>query len=440
MKWFSNMPAPGHGWWPAVLFVVAWAWAASAAMDANRRIPASDWHSNMWADASGYYVYLPGTFHHGMRAATWPTDAPERVGHGFRLDTVSDRVITKYTAGPAILLVPFYLIAEAATGGSSIDGLTPTHQRMVEVGGAFYWALAVTLLFMAFMRRWPAPAWVPLVALMLTCWGTNVIYYVVRMPMYSHVHSFFCVSAALWALLSGLDGKHGRWKKLAFHAACAMILVIRPIDAVAVAGLYAWLWMDQRAVLRRPGFWAAQALIMLLVAMPQLVYWKFAHGSWVVYSYGDEGFTNWRSPELAKLLFAPGNGWVPNAPAVLLLPLGLWSAFRREKWMAGVVGATLGAIVYLCASWHVWHFGCSYGARPLVQYMPFVALALHLFLMDRRPVLLRVRQGLLPIFLVLAFVTYRAALQFDICYAWELGHWRSFIRTILLAFFGKSEF
>lgn len=429
-----------QAWWPLVLFTAAWLWSSSAAWNVNDKAPLSNWRSDMWADASGYYVYMPGLVHHGMRATGWPDSTPERFGHGFQLDTISDRVLTKYTAGPAILLFPFYLFAEALTQGSSIDGLTTSHRRLMEVGAAFYWSLAITLLTLAFLRKWPAPAWVPMVAIALTCWGSNVIYYVIRMPLYSHVYSFFCVSLALWSLLSGLDGTKSGLKRFVFHASCAMIIVIRPVDVIAVIGLYIWIWFERPQLLAKPLFWIAQAAVMLLFAFPQMVYWKFAHGDWLIYSYGGEGFTEWQTPHFTELLFAPGNGWIPNAPAVLLLPFGLWSAYRVQKWTPWLIGGILAAIIYVCASWHQWHFGCSYGARPLVQYMPFVAITLHLFLSFKDPLTRRWHYALLPIFLILAFATYRLALQYDICYAWEHTSWRYFIRNVLLAFFGKSEF
>jgi len=206
---------------------------------------------------------------------------------------------------------------------------------------------------------------------------------------------------------------------------------------IIVAGLYSWLCLQRPVVLRSAGWWTAQLLIGAVIIFPQLLYWHFAFGSWVAYSYGDEGFDNWRSPELSKFLFAPENGWTSHAPVLLLLPFGVWAMWREQRRLVIVLIGMLATAVYACASWHVWHFGCSYGARPMVEYMPFVALVVYAFFARTDPASVRLRWAILPLLTILVYLNHRAAMQFDICYE-DAGNWNwdPYLRNLLDAFSG----
>lgn len=422
-------------WTTGIVALFCCAWLTAGSWQANAPIPAEDWHADLRADAAGYYVYLPAFFHWGFRADTVPATAMERGGNGFQLDRERNAIMTKYTCGVALLQMPFYLIAEGVRGWGATDGFSDVHRRCVELAAVLYWLSGSLLLAVALQRIMPAAPWVPPVVLVFIGLGSNVFFYAFRMPGFSHIYSFFAICLALFALITGvLPGKGKVWL---FGIACALIMLIRPSDAVAVLGFHVWILLERRALLTSPWFWSRQVLCALLVWAPQLIYWKHVHGAWVVYSYGNEGFTNWDAPRILEFLFAPKSGWLPYTPVLLLLPLGiaaLWRDQRHRMWLLlGIVAAN----VYLCASWYAWDFGCSCGARPMVQYMPFVAFFLWAFLRrnDERGV--RLRYAVLPILGLLVFVNYRSLLQYDVCFSSEsIWDWDAYGRNIARAFIG----
>ena len=435
-------PAP---WWcrwntrtACVFGSILLAWGISTSWQRNADFPVTDWRSDLRADAAGYYIYLPAAFQYGFRASAVDTALLFKAGYGFDLERTSDRIRTKYPYGTALLQTPFYLCGELAVGWGTTDGFTETHRRAIEAAAVFYWVLGLLLLGSA-LHKWRGPAgWAVVVVLLGISFGSNVFFYMARQAGYSHIYSFFAVCLALWALLTGDLADGPRWKRTVFHVACALILVIRSMDIIAVAGLYAWLYLERRAVLKDARFWVGQVVAGLLLAAPQAMYWKFAYGSWMIDSYAGESFKYWDSPHLLKELFSPKNGLVTYAPIMLLLPLGLMEVYRSQRHLAWLIPCVLGVLVYACASWWSWDFGCGFGCRPAVQYMPFVAFGVLPFLMRKEERWVRARFAILPILGLLVFVHYRAGMQVIPCFNgkhdWD---WDWYAVNVVKAFIGS---
>src|ERR1017187_354763 len=69
----------------------------------------NSYHSVLWADASGYYMYLPIWFIYGNNANSINDTLVKHTGQGFHMDGIKNKIITKYTCGTAILQMPFFL-------------------------------------------------------------------------------------------------------------------------------------------------------------------------------------------------------------------------------------------------------------------------------------------------------------------------------------------
>lgn len=429
--------------WPGRAIIIGFAtvifsaFFAASSVEHFRKLPLDHWQQDLRADAAGYYIYLPGTFHHGMRAATVGDSLIALAGGGFKADRTRDRIITKYTCGTALLQLPFFLIAEAIEGWGRTDGWTRTHHALIEIAGVCYWAIGLLLIGVSLQRLWPAPLGVALITLAAIAFGTNSFYYAFRAPAFSHAYSFFLVALSLRAIAALDKGPLNRRWLVVFAAANSLIVLVRPIDALALLALNGLLLLRQPALYRTLWPWAMQTASMFLAAVPQVLYWKFTHGTWVVDSYDGEEFSNWASPKLAEVLIAPQNGALPNAPVFFLLPLALLCVGWTQRALAIMLTVLFAAVIYSCAAWHAWHFGCAYGMRPLVQYTPFLAIALLITFTWCRERLPAIWHGMVPLLAILCFINYRVMLQYQGCYPDSIWDWEPYGRNIIEAFFGK---
>jgi hypothetical protein len=426
---------PAWQWSVRLVFVLLlFHWVAES-WRYNGAIAQADWRSDLRADAAGYYVYLPALFHHGFRAHQVPEHSSIGEATGYQIDRTKDRIVTKYTYGVALLQLPFFLVAELVSGPRSTDGFTEVHRRAIEAAGILYWLAGLCLLWRG-LRRWrPLSGVSALCVLALVSFGSNVFYYAFRMPGFSHVHSFFLVCLAI-AVLPVRDVPWKYRETLLFQVACALIVLIRPSDLLLVLFLYCWMGLRTTNGVSIRRLLPGQLVIGSLVWLPQLCYWHFVHGTWLHYSYGQETFSEWASPHVQEFLFAVQNGWLPYAPALLLLPFGMLAMARNERPLLLLTMATLVAAVYVSASWFTWRYGCSYGARPMVQYMPVAALFLWAFMQPKEARSNVLWTALLPVIGLLCFVNYRASLQYPGCINGdEIWNWRLYVDNIVQAFF-----
>ena len=341
--------------------------------------PYGDWHSEIYGDKAGYYIYLPASFLHGFHEESYPEGIEERMGNGFSFR--DGKLYVKYPMGVAVLVAPFFSGAHilALTGDGPPDGFSGDYYEMTYYASVFYFLLGSVLL-LAFLRR-RFTLGVSLSTLALIMFGTNLYYYAFRDPLMSHVYSFALFSLlllftdSLWRSPSTL-----RWLTVVFTG--ALILLVRPanvlfLPVVLFLGLHSFGEFKTRVrFIFRPLNLALLILVPLLVFTPQMIYWKFLSGSFLFNSYQEEGFTFWDHPQISRVLFSPANGLLTYSPAYfLVLPGALVMFFRREadRWLAPVIFLLL---LYMTSSWYAYRFGCGFGQRSYVEYLALFSLPL----------------------------------------------------------------
>jgi hypothetical protein len=114
-------------------------------------------------------------------------------------------------------------------------------------------------------------------------------------------------------------------------------------------------------------------VIIFIVVIPQLYYWKFISGKWIYFAYGDERFY-FSDPKILKGLFSYRKGWLVYSP-IMLLALGGFFFMKgklREIRFPLIIFILLNW--YMVFSWWCWWYGGGFGARALIESYVILAL------------------------------------------------------------------
>ena len=261
-----------------------------------------------WSDKGGYYVYLPALFIYDFDASKFPDGIDHKTSGGFSLDLARNKVLTKYSCGVAILVAPFFMAAHLAAHvtGVNTNGFGIIYQWAAVFAGVFY--LTLGLFFLKRLLDHYFRSRISYLALLVLFTGTNLYYYGMDDVLMSHVYSFFLLSLFLFFIKKIVDktGKQNIYLLLS-GIVFSLAILVRPTNVLFLliyllfeAGSYREI-KNRIKTLAHPCHLIALSLIGLLVFLPQVLYWKYAYGSFIHYSYEGEGFTNWLHPRIIEI-------------------------------------------------------------------------------------------------------------------------------------------
>lgn len=396
-----------------------------------------NYHSEIWADKAGYYVYLPAAFKYNFDPQKFPQNIDKETGDGFAL---TDKVLSKYTYGVAILQSPFYLLADilANATGYDKDGFSPVYHWAINVAAVFYLMFGLLFLFRYLRIELSAKvAYFTLISLFL---GTNLFFYAIDETGMSHVYSFFLFSAFLYILQrSGFLSIPKIKYFIILGLISGLIILIRPTNIVFLLAIFYLrkgnvnFFQNFKLTIQMKKIWII-GLCSLLPFIPQLFYWQYAYGSYFTYSYSEEGF-NWLKPMILQTWFSPNNGLFLYTPFYFILLAAFAYGINKKSIQTTAIAITFFGISYIFSAWHDWTFGCSFGGRSYVEYLALFAIPLgHLI---KEISLSSIFKQFLFWFIVLIFIGYNLKMTYtyDECFPsvrswdWHTYHHLLFSKT-----------
>jgi len=396
---------------------------AYLAFNNQRNATYNSYQDVIWADAAGYHMYWPGLLlYDGYEGDLYPEGIQQQIGNGFHFDDSTGRAVTKYTYGVALMQTPFFLAAHAgaAIAGEPTTGYSRFYYWAVMLAAVCYGMLGLMVLKRYLRRRFSLRS-----ALLTTFFiylGTNLYYYMIDDSGMSHAYSFF-----LFALVLDYTDRYynkGSIKNLLGIAIpLGLAVIIRPTSAVIVVFILFYHHERFPSVGQRFLFWFKRmhhvgiiAVVAALFWVPHLVYNHHVTGIWQLWTYTDEGFIYATAPKFAEVFMSPMSGMLPYVPMMAILFLALIAMSFRRKSNIWPLLFVLIVVTYLFASWHAWHFGCSFGQRSYVEYLPLLAIPLtwlfdQAFSRNRLYVI-----ALAGVLLLASIYTLQLAYAYDECY------------------------
>lgn len=338
-------------------------------------------------DAMGYYLYLPAKFiYHDLSHVSFAADIMREYAPSSSFYQAAQvpgapegQLVMKYTAGLALLWVPFFWLGHWVAGWLHYpqDGFSAPYQVAIGLGGMLYALLGMGLL-RHFLLRYFSDVVVTLVLVTLVL-GSNYLQYSVYDSAMAH-HYLFTGYALLLLLTARWHERPTRRDAFGIGLALGLLVLIRPSEMIAAVLPLLWgvgSLADARAKLALVHqHWPHVLLLALggfLGVLPQLVYWHYATGHWIFYSYGDQHFS-FLKPHTWQVLFSFRKGWLVYSPLLVLVLAGFGPLWRRHRALAVPALVFFVLNLWVVSAWDIWWYGGSFGQRAMVQSYAVLAL------------------------------------------------------------------
>lgn len=354
-----------------------------ATLNIHSRAKEFNYHSEIFSDKAGYYIYLPALFIYNFNTNEFPDSIEHKTGEGFFFDRKLNKIDTKYPCGVAILELPFFFGAHiySIINNLPANGFTRPYNYAIDVAAVFYLMFGLLFLFKFLANYFEEKIIYTAIFLYLT--GTNLFYYAAQETGLSHIYSFFLVSAFLYFYKIYLA--NSTLKNIILPAIFfGFVVLVRPINIVFFTPLF---FIDitsfEDLKLRVINSWKhliLLAIISFLILIPQLVYYQYLYQSSISYSYGNESFIYKFNPQVLKVLFAFENGFLPNNPIQIFMLLGIAYLLFNKINNGIMIASVFVLITYTYSSWWSYKLGCGLGHRGFVDFYPILIIPFAYFL------------------------------------------------------------
>lgn len=340
-------------------------------------------------DVSGYYHYLPAIFiYNDLRDQSYMDSINQKYLPSTAFDQSfihgpSGNKVNKYPIGQAILYSPFFFAAHlfaVVSDAFPADGYSKPYQFGIWIGGLLSSVIGLVLLRVVLLRyfRDVDVGW----CLLAIGIGTHWIEYASINNGMNHTW----LLALLCVLLFFTDNFFQKkdWGSAAgIGISLGLAMLTRPTEVVWILVPLLWRWHSWNEQLN---FFKENKLKLLLAAcialsfgFIQLLYWKYASGEWIVWTYANQGF-DWLHPAIWKGLMGVNIGWWVYTPMMLIAMIGWWMLFRRHRPLFLPAFIPFLLALYITMSWKHWEGGGGLGQRNLIQIYPLLAFPLTAFI------------------------------------------------------------
>jgi hypothetical protein len=285
--------------------------------------------------------------------------------------------------GLAVLYSPFFFIAHwlAPALGYPADGFSLPYQFFQVIGGLIWCILGIFMLRKLLHKYFSDT--VVAVTLPAIFIGTNYLGIAAVSTLMPHTYLFTIYTLILWFTWKWHEDKQpgylimlGLWIGLA--------ILIRPTEGISILIPLLWgihdrssLYEKVKRIWHQIGPFLLSVLLLFLVFLPQMLYWKAYTGKFLYYSYVNpgEGF-EFLHPYTINFLFSFRKGWFIYTPVMLFAMYGFYLLYRKKRTIFWALTIFLILNIYILSSWSCWWYAASFGQRAMAQSYPLMAIPL----------------------------------------------------------------
>ena len=350
---------------------------------ANYNVQNKDWLDSLRLirdDVHNYYIYASAiVVYKDYHFEKVYDQIPAEVKTNFWIvkNQERDRYYSKMSMGMAMLYAPFTAFAHyvlVPLMDYPADGYSPPYKIGLLISALCFFLLGLWQLRKILLKYFNEH--ITALTLIVIALGTNLTWYASSEASMTHVYSFALV-AFFYRMLERWFEKPGIGLAVLNGLVFGLIVLIRPTNIMYVVLFFVGDTFAARLKFLLKNYWKLMLMILafLIVWTPQLLFWKWVSGDWLLYSYGKEGFF-WNNPQIISSLFSYRKGWLVYTPLMVLSFVGLpflWIKYRGLFWQVFMV---LVLAIYINSSWWCWWFGGSFGNRSFIDAYGIYALAI----------------------------------------------------------------
>jgi hypothetical protein len=344
-------------------------------------------------DVFGYYLYLPqAVIAKDLRIpdASFAQDLRQRIdasGSLYQLKRLENgNHVMKYSMGMAVLYTPGFFVGHAIAGltGAPQDGISPPYLTSLWI-----WCILVSLAGIWLLRAVLVRLFdhgMASLALVLIVFGTNYLAHITMSGQNAMSHNFLFTGYALlmWCTMRWYEAPSMR-RVIPLALTAGLMVLARPSELVCLFFPLLWPHAEARGLRGRAAFLARHgrqvavfAGILILIGIPQFIYWKSVTGHFLYTGYGNdagEGF-NWTRPYTWEVLFGYRKGWFLYTPLMLLAFAGMVPLYFRHRGLFWLITVYTLCNVYWVSAWSCYWYSWCFGQRALIPAMAVMALPL----------------------------------------------------------------
>jgi hypothetical protein len=342
-------------------------------------------------DVFGYYLYLPqAVIAKDLKVpdTSFADDLRKRTdasGSLYQLQKQENgNHVMKYSMGMAILYAPGFIAGHLIAGmtGAPQDGISAPY-----LNALWAWCVLVSLVGIWFLRAVLVRLFdhgMAMLSMVLIFLGTNYLLHVTTSGQSAMSHNFLFTGYAIliWLTMRWHDSPRLKYL-IPLGITAGLMILARPSEMVCL--LFPLLWpvadapglRGKLGLLRQhTGQLALFAGILILIGLPQFVYWKVVTGHWLYTGYGNdagEGF-NWTSPYTWEVLFGYRKGWFVYTPMALLGFAGMVPLYRKHRGLFWLIAVYSVLNIYWVSAWSCYWYSWCFGQRSLIPALAVMTI------------------------------------------------------------------
>tara|TARA_R110001592_G_scaffold89033_2_gene261936 strand:- start:2580 stop:4382 length:1803 start_codon:yes stop_codon:yes gene_type:complete len=338
-------------------------------------------------DVHGYYTYLPAIFIYDDIKLE---KSDYRLGENYYMFWIShvtdDGVkMVKATSGMSMLYAPFFFVAHgiAKISDYPADGFSDPYKLFLLFSALFYLFLGLNYTKKILLEYNFSDKHIGVTILIIGV-GTNFLAYASQSATMPHVYNYALFSMFIFYTIQWY--KNYKLKDIfILGLLLGIISLVRPTNILIA--LFFILYninsihdVKERILLFKKEFVRLNLFfpLILIVWIPQFVYWKITSGSFIFYSYTEEGFY-WLDPKIIEGLFSFRKGWLVYTPVMIFSIIGIFLMKKEVKKLKFVITAFSVINIYIIFSWWCWWYGGTFGQRSMIDSYSMLAIPLASF-------------------------------------------------------------